>query len=162
MPDLDRFSVATFNLYNLQLPGRRMHRFSKPWTEEEFAAKADWIGRMLDELDADVIGVQELWHADALRQVLVRAHLDDTYDLLADPADGGDDHLRRPRPQGAAARRTRVDHAVPGRPPARINQPGGPAGARHQGRADCFLSPRAHLRGRPAKGPAADPVLRVT
>lgn len=88
MPDLDRFSVATFNLYNLQLPGRRMHRFSKPWTEEEFAAKADWIGRMLHELDADVIGVQELWHADALRQVLVRAHLDDTYDLLAGPADG--------------------------------------------------------------------------
>ncbi len=88
MPDLTRFSVATFNLYNLQLPGRRMHRFGKPWTEDEFVAKARWIGAMLHELDADVIGLQELWHADALRRVLVSAGLDDTYDVLAEPADG--------------------------------------------------------------------------
>ncbi len=88
MPDLDRFSVATFNLYNLQLPGRRMHRFSRPWTEEEFETKADWIGRKLTEVDADVVGLQELWHAEAMLRVLVAAGLDDTYDLLAGPADG--------------------------------------------------------------------------
>ena len=88
MPDLTRFSVATANLFNLQLPGRRMHRFSKPWTEEEFARKSTWLGLMLRELDADIVGVQELWHADALAEVLRRNGLEETYDLLATPADG--------------------------------------------------------------------------
>ena len=88
MPDLTRFSVATANLFNLQLPGRRMHRFSKPWTEEEFARKSTWLGLMLRELDADVMGVQELWHTDALAEVLRRNGLEETYDLLATPADG--------------------------------------------------------------------------
>jgi len=40
----DRFSVATFNLYNLQLPGRAMNPGQRKWTEEEFAAKVAWIG----------------------------------------------------------------------------------------------------------------------
>ncbi|MDO5498953.1 MAG: endonuclease/exonuclease/phosphatase family protein [Propionibacteriaceae bacterium] len=88
MPDLERFRVATFNLYNLQLPGRRMHRFSKPWTEEEYAQKLAWAGAMLTELDADIVGLQELWHADALRAVLDHAGLSETYDVLATPADG--------------------------------------------------------------------------
>ena len=33
---VDKFSVATFNLYNLQLPGRRLNPGQKEWTAEEF------------------------------------------------------------------------------------------------------------------------------
>ena len=98
MPDLTRFSVATANLFNLQLPGRRMHRFSKPWTEEEFARKSTWLGLMLRELDADIVGVQELWHADALAEVLRRNGLEETYDLLATPRGRHPHRVRGARP----------------------------------------------------------------
>jgi endonuclease/exonuclease/phosphatase family metal-dependent hydrolase len=86
---LDEFSVATFNLYNLQLAGRGMNPGQPAWTATEYRRKVDWTGRQLKELAADVVGLQELWHADAMRDVLERANLDDDYDLLADPAKGG-------------------------------------------------------------------------
>jgi endonuclease/exonuclease/phosphatase family metal-dependent hydrolase len=85
---LDRFSVATFNLYNLQLPGKRMNPGQKVWTQAEFDRKVGWIGAQLTALDADLVGLQELWHADAMATVLAAAGLDATYDLLAGPATG--------------------------------------------------------------------------
>jgi predicted extracellular nuclease len=86
--NLRRFSVATFNLYNLQLPGKAMNPNQTPWTEAEFASKLGWTARVLRQLDADIVGFQELWHADALEQMLVESGLDQTYDLLATPAVG--------------------------------------------------------------------------
>ena len=85
---LERFSVATFNLYNLQLPGEGMNPGQRVWTEEEFERKVVWISRQLASLDADVVGLQELWHRDALARVLERDGLADAYDVLAEPADG--------------------------------------------------------------------------
>lgn len=86
--DLDRFSVATFNLYNFQLPDRPMNPRQIPWTAEEYRRKLRWIGTQLKDLDADVVGLQELWHADAMAAALEQANLDDDYDLLATPATG--------------------------------------------------------------------------
>ena len=86
--DHDRFSVATFNLYNFQLPGLAMNPFQKPWTHTEFDKKVSWIARMLDHVDADVVGLQELWHAGAMETVLARQALEGRYDLLAEPANG--------------------------------------------------------------------------
>ena len=86
--NLRRFSVATFNLYNLQLPGKAMNRNQTPWTEAQYASKLVWTARQLRQLDADIVGFQELWHADALEQMLVESGLDQTYDLLATPAVG--------------------------------------------------------------------------
>lgn len=87
--DLDRFSVATLNLYNLNLPGRAMYLDQEGWSQAEFDAKVDWLARQLRLLDADVLGLQELWHRDALLRVLEAAGLDEEYDVLADPATGG-------------------------------------------------------------------------
>ncbi len=86
--DLDQCSVATFNLYNLQLPGRPMNPRQVPWTPEEYRRKLRWIAAQLKELDADIVGLQELWHADAMAEALALANLDDDYDLLATPATG--------------------------------------------------------------------------
>jgi endonuclease/exonuclease/phosphatase family metal-dependent hydrolase len=86
--DLDHFSVATFNLYNFQLPGLPMHPGQKPWTQDEFRRKAVWVGNQLRDLAPDVVGLQELWHAEAMVEALSRANLDDDYDLLATPASG--------------------------------------------------------------------------
>jgi predicted extracellular nuclease len=87
--DLERFSVATFNLYNLQLPGQPMNPRQRPWTETEYRRKVAWTGDQLRDLDADIVGLQELWHADAITESLERANLEDDYDLLATPATGG-------------------------------------------------------------------------
>jgi predicted extracellular nuclease len=85
--DLEHFSVATFNLYNLQLPGKRMNP-GQFWTEPEFAAKVAWISGQIARLDADIIGLQELWSREAMERVLAHEGLDATYDLLAKPATG--------------------------------------------------------------------------
>jgi predicted extracellular nuclease len=87
--DLDRFSVATFNLYNLQLPDRAMNPGQRRWTEEEFARKAEWTAEQLARLDADIVGLQELWSRAAMERVLAIDPLPGRYDLLAEPATGG-------------------------------------------------------------------------
>ena len=86
--DHDRFSVATFNLFNFQLPGLKMNPFQKPWTKDEFNHKVSWVARMLENIDADIVGLQELWHAEAMETVLARQALEGRYDLLAEPANG--------------------------------------------------------------------------
>jgi len=65
-----------------------MNPNQKPWTKEEFGKKVSWVARMLDTIDPDIVGLQELWHAEAMETVLARAALRDRYDLLAKPADG--------------------------------------------------------------------------
>lgn len=85
---MDRFSVATFNLYNFQLPNEPMNPGQKPWTREEFRRKVSWVARELQSLDADIVGLQELWDREAMLQVLQRRELAEAYDLLAEEANG--------------------------------------------------------------------------
>jgi predicted extracellular nuclease len=98
-------SLASFNLKNLQSPGRPMHRGGKPWTEAEYAKKIAWTAAMLRRIDADIIGFQEAWSVDALTDAFRTAGLDigKTYHLVA--RDGA---LGRPQ-VALAARRTRFD-----------------------------------------------------
>ena len=86
--DRERFSVATFNLYNFQLPGLHMNPGQQPWTVREFARKTSWIRGQLKTIDADVVGLQELWNEAAMRHVLEDRTLGAAYDLLATPATG--------------------------------------------------------------------------
>jgi endonuclease/exonuclease/phosphatase family metal-dependent hydrolase len=90
------FSVATFNLFNFQEPGKPMNRGQKPWTEDEFKLKVQWITWQLVTLNPDIVGLQELWSKKALDAVLNYNYgtsqqpklLKDTYDALATPATG--------------------------------------------------------------------------
>ena len=86
--DLDRFSVATFNLYNFQVPGAHMNPGQRPYDEQEYRRKVVWTADRLRDLRPEIVGFQELWHADALADVLVEANLDDDYDVLSAPATG--------------------------------------------------------------------------
>ncbi|WEF32798.1 endonuclease/exonuclease/phosphatase family protein [Pseudoduganella chitinolytica] len=63
---------ATFNVCNLAPPGAKLYDNLAPLSPEEYEAKASWIARQLDELDADVIGFQEIFSQAALRDVLAR------------------------------------------------------------------------------------------
>lgn len=80
--NFSRLGIATFNLYNLNKPGLPLYG-SVGWTEDQYARKIDWTARQLSMLKADIVGFQELWHADCLADALEAAGLSDTYEILA-------------------------------------------------------------------------------
>lgn len=64
------FKVATFNLFNLVMPNQKYYG-KNMYTQAEFEAKKAWILSQFDKLDADVIGFQEVFHEEALRDVML-------------------------------------------------------------------------------------------
>ena len=61
---------ATFNVCNLSQPGAKLYDNLAPLTSAEYQAKVLWTAQQLDQLDADVIGLQEVFSMAALRDVL--------------------------------------------------------------------------------------------
>lgn len=74
-------SFASFNLYNLQLPGQPTHRRAKMFTQESFERRLRWAAAILHQLDADLIAFQELWSAQALRELFAVGSLAEQYEL---------------------------------------------------------------------------------
>ena len=73
--------LASFNLHNLQLPGAPMYPQSRPYSDEEFAAKLGWGAAMLGRLDADVVAFQEVWSREALERLVAEAGLAESHAL---------------------------------------------------------------------------------
>lgn len=74
--------IATFNVRNLITPGEKIYFGKNPvYTEAEYAEKTWWIGQRLIEMNADVIGFQEVWRVEALRDCLREVGLEDEYDI---------------------------------------------------------------------------------
>jgi predicted extracellular nuclease len=95
-------SFATFNLLNLQVPGRLTYSNSPPFPDttegrDAYRRKIYWIGVQLRTLDAEVIAFQELWAAEALVDAFRTAGLEEQYDIVARDAPG------RGKPQVALA-----------------------------------------------------------
>lgn len=84
-----QLSFASFNLYNLNLPGRPIYRDTDGWTQEEYNKKIEWSAAMLKAMPSRIRGFQELWNEDALKTVFEKAGLIDDYDLLAPPDHNG-------------------------------------------------------------------------
>jgi len=78
---LPRLSLATFNLFNLNEPGRRIYT-GEGWNEQQYRKKIDWTASQLRLLEADVFGFQELWHAESLAKALEASALAPHYDML--------------------------------------------------------------------------------
>ena len=64
-----RFKIGTFNLYNLVLPKTRYYG-RLMYSSEDYQKKVQWIADQLGRMDADLVGFQEIFHRDALKQVL--------------------------------------------------------------------------------------------
>lgn len=79
-------SIANFNLLNLNLPGRPIYD-RDGWTQAEYDAKLGFSERILDDIDADIVGFQECWNAEALAEILDRPALRGRYDLVARTTD---------------------------------------------------------------------------
>lgn len=76
-------SFANFNLLNLNLPGKPIYSDTGGWSQEQYKIKIAWIGAMLINIDADVIGFQECWSVEALVECFTAAGLIDEYDIVA-------------------------------------------------------------------------------
>lgn len=73
---------ASFNLYNLQLPGKQWRRNATPYREEEYQAKVKWSASIIKRLDADIIAFQELWSKKCLEDIFQVDNLQDNYQLV--------------------------------------------------------------------------------
>lgn len=65
-----RLRIATLNCLNLALPGRRFYEGWEPYTGDEYLAKTQWLASLLDRLAADFVLVQEVFHEQALADVV--------------------------------------------------------------------------------------------
>ncbi|MEO8250010.1 MAG: endonuclease/exonuclease/phosphatase family protein, partial [Burkholderiales bacterium] len=87
--NLKELSIATFNLYNLNEPGRALYTDSQGWSQEQYDLKIRWTAWQIRLLKSDVFGFQELWHAKALANALAEFDMAGDYDMLVPPnADG--------------------------------------------------------------------------
>ncbi len=77
-----QLSFASFNLYNLNLPGKPMYKNQSGWSVDQYNKKISWSAERLLDLQPDVVGFQELWHEDALHDILKKASLETYYDVL--------------------------------------------------------------------------------
>jgi predicted extracellular nuclease len=147
---------ATFNVCNLSQPGAQLYENLAPLTPDEYAAKVEWTAQQLDQLDADVIGLQEIFSMAALRDVLAhsRRYRDATLAGFEPPPD----------PLTGAARLTpevalisRLPLAAP--PTAYLVFPDGvtlPAGSRD---ADRFARAPLHAQVQLPDGRVADVIV---
>ena len=66
-----QFRIATFNVENLIPPGIRYYDRLKD-EPEFYEAKANWIAAILNRAKADIVGLQEVWLEEAIRDVAKR------------------------------------------------------------------------------------------
>jgi hypothetical protein len=66
---MTRFTIASFNVKNLIGANKEYYSFQS-YTPEEHAWKTDWMAEQLLTMDADIIGFQEIFEEDALRDVI--------------------------------------------------------------------------------------------
>ncbi len=69
---MTRFTIASFNVKNLIGADREYYQFQS-YTPEEYAWKSDWTANQIFTLDADIIGFQEIFEEEALRDVMAEA-----------------------------------------------------------------------------------------
>ena len=79
---LNRLTIGTFNLYNLNEPGLPVYTDKDGWSQAEYDRKIDWTARTISLLHPDIFGFQELWHAKSIARALATSGLADAYDVL--------------------------------------------------------------------------------
>jgi hypothetical protein len=66
---MTRFTISSFNVKNLIGADQEYYKF-QTYTPEEFAWKQDWLADQLLTMDADIVGLQEVFEEGALRAVV--------------------------------------------------------------------------------------------
>jgi len=61
------FSVGTFNVLNLALPGVQFYESQTPYSVREYERRCQWIGSQMDLMAADILACQEIFNLQALK-----------------------------------------------------------------------------------------------
>lgn len=69
---MTQFTIASFNVKNLIGADKEYYKFQS-YTPEEYAWKEDWLAEQITRLNADVIGFQEVFDEESLRDTIARA-----------------------------------------------------------------------------------------
>ena len=80
--------VGTFNLRNLARARESFYPDERPYSEAEYERKATWTAEQLRRMDADLVGFQEVFHDEALRDVCGRSGRFGDGTVTAPGADG--------------------------------------------------------------------------
>lgn len=64
--------LASFNVRNLALPGLVYYDNMPPYSTAEYALKTTWIASQLDQSNADIIGMQEIFSPESIADVLAK------------------------------------------------------------------------------------------
>lgn len=79
------FRVASFNLFNLVLPNQKYYG-KRVYSEDIYDKKIEWVGQQLDNMQPDVIGFQEVFHEEALKEAIAKSeYLKNAHILTANP-----------------------------------------------------------------------------
>ena len=71
------FIIATANLLNFALPERLFYHNTNPYTQADYNSKIEGLAPLIRQLQADVIGIQEVWDEQALIQLCQHAGMAD-------------------------------------------------------------------------------------
>ena len=85
--------IATFNLFNYLEPPFAFYDFDRIYSREQWEKKQRWITDYLDEFQPDVIGFQEVFSPDSLRDLVQKAGY--PYFAVVDQAEVVDDFIYR-------------------------------------------------------------------
>ena len=81
-----KFSIATFNVENLITADKPIYDEPKPrYTKEQYLKKTNWIKNQLVKMNADIIGFQEIFEEQALRDCLVGTPMEKWNLFVANP-----------------------------------------------------------------------------
>lgn len=81
-----KFSVATFNVENLITPDRPIYDELRPrFNRQEYELKTTWIKNQLLKMNADIVGFQEIFEEQALRDCLLSTPFEKWHLFVANP-----------------------------------------------------------------------------
>jgi len=81
-----KFSIATFNLENLTTAGASIYNEARPhYVEDQYRLKINWVRNQLLKMNADIIGFQEVFEEQALRDCLAGTYMESWNLFVANP-----------------------------------------------------------------------------
>jgi endonuclease/exonuclease/phosphatase family metal-dependent hydrolase len=66
---MDTFKIGTFNLFNLVLPNHPYYG-NRRYSPDNYRKKLSFIAGQIDKMKADIVGLQEVFHPEALAEAL--------------------------------------------------------------------------------------------
>ncbi|MFT7185011.1 MAG: endonuclease/exonuclease/phosphatase family metal-dependent hydrolase [Pseudohongiellaceae bacterium] len=92
---VSEFKICSFNLFNYAKPPDAFYELDNIYTDQKWAKKEKWLNKQLLDIDADIIGFQEVFSPDALRELVAR-HGFPYFETVEEPGRASDHIFNKP------------------------------------------------------------------